>query len=133
MLKVDVLADSKFPVDRKNIRARVANLLAKFRMQGDVYVSVQVVGDRKMRGLNKKYRKLDRTTDVLSFPTNDPSQDVGDEGFVQAEELGLVLGDIVVSYPQAVVQASQKQKLIDDVVGDLVEHAMLHLLGMHHD
>lgn len=133
MVKVDVLADSKFPVDRKNIRTRIASVLSKFRLEGDIYVSVRVVGDRKMRDLNKKYRKLDKTTDVLSFPTNDPSQTIGDEGFKQADEFGTVLGDIVVSYPQAVLQASDKQKMIDDVIGDLVEHSMLHLLGIHHD
>lgn len=133
MVKVDVLADSKFPVNRKAIRERVVAVLLKFKVNGDVGVSVMVVGDRKMRALNKKYRKLDKTTDVLSFPTFDPSQNLDDSGFVQAAELGLHLGDIVVSYPQAVTAASQKNRLIDEIVGDLVEHGLMHLLGYHHD
>lgn len=133
MVKVDVLADSKFPVNRKAIRERVFEVLEKMEMNGQITVSVLVVGDRKMRSLNKKYRKLNKTTDVLSFPTNDPSQPIDDGGFLQAMDLGVHLGDIVVSYPQAVIIASEKNRLLDEVVGDLVEHGMMHLLGYHHD
>lgn len=134
MVKVDVLADSKFPVNRKMIRERIITVLKKFNINGDrIMVSVLVVGDRKMRALNKKYRKLNKTTDVLSFPTEDPTQPMDNIGFMQVEDLGLSLGDIVVSYPQAVVVASEKNKLLDEVVGDLVEHGLMHLLGYHHD
>ena len=132
-VKVEINADSKFPVDRKEIRRRVALVLSEKGAEGKVLVSVAVVGDRKMRQLNRKYRKKDYPTDVLSFPTSDPSQDIGDSGFFQAREIGLVLGDIVVSYPQSVMIAVAKNKLLDEVVGDLVEHGMLHLLGFHHD
>jgi len=128
-----VLADSKFPVNRKAIRERVGIVLERMGVNGEILVSVMVVGDRKMKAINKKYRKLDKTTDVLSFPTSDPSQPMEEGGFAQAPDLGLHLGDIVVSYPQAVVEASQKNRLLDDVVGDLVEHGLMHLLGYHHD
>lgn len=131
--KVEIKADSKFPVDRKQIRTRVDEVLVKMGVTDQVYVSVSVVGDRKMRTINRKYRKLDKTTDVLSFPTQDPTQKIEEEGFFQAGSQELVLGDIVVSYPQAVEQASSKGKLLDEMVGDLVEHGLLHLLGIHHD
>ena len=133
MVKVNIKADSKFPVDRGKIREAVAAVLKKFRVKEQVIVSVSVVGDRKMKGLNKKFRKLDKTTDVLSFPTHDPTQSMDDEGFLQAPELGLHLGDLVVSFPQAIEIASKKNKLVDDVVYDLVEHGMYHLMGIHHD
>jgi len=132
-VQVDILADSKFPVDRKAIRERIVLVLERRGVQEAVYVSVMVVGDRKMRWINRKYRKKDYTTDVLSFPVEDPSQDIDDHGFFQTRKAGLVLGDIVVSYPQAVQIASEKQMMLADVVCGLVEHGMLHLLGIHHD
>lgn len=133
MLTVEITADSKFPVDRKAIRERIAHVLQEKNVTGKVTVSVSIVGDRKMQTLNKKYRQKDYPTDVLSFPTHDPSQDIDDQGFFQEKGAGLVLGDIVVSHPQAVMIASRRNEMLDVIVGELVEHGMLHLLGIHHD
>lgn len=132
-LTVFVKADSKFRVSRDLIRERVAHVLAQRGVSGKTEVSVLVVGDRKMRQVNKQYRNLDKTTDVLSFPTYDPTQPIKDEGFFHPDEAGLVLGDIIVSYPQAVEAASRKNQMLDEAVCDLVEHGLLHLLGIHHD
>ena len=131
-LKVEVTSDSKFPVSRKAIRERIREVLLRQKVSGKVLVSVTVVGDRKMLQLNRKYRSLNSTTDVLSFPTHDPTQPIDDGGFMDPSELGLVLGDIVVSYPQTVLIAMKKNQLLDDAVCDLVEHGMMHLLGIHH-
>lgn len=132
MIKVDVSADSKFPVDRESIRRVVGDVLKDRGVGGNIYVSVSVVGDRKMRQLNREYRNKDYATDVLSFPTIDPTQPMDDGGFFQAGDVR-ELGDIVVSYPQAVSIASKRNELVDVIVGELVAHGMLHLLGIHHD
>lgn len=130
---VDIKSDSRYPVNRQAIRDRINTVLDVRKVRESCYVSVSVVGDRKMKSINKTYRQKDYTTDVLSFPTYDPSQPIEDGGFKQAEEIGLALGDIIVSYPYAVKIASQKNKFLDEVICDLVEHGMLHLLGIHHD
>jgi probable rRNA maturation factor len=85
-----------------------------------------------MATLNKKYRGKIGTTDVLSFPTHDPSQEIDEGGFFNAPENGLVLGDIIVSYPMAIKEAMQKNMMVDDVIAGLVEHGLMHLLGIHH-
>ncbi len=132
-VKVDISADSKFPVNRGMIRSRIKEVLESRGVSEDVYVSVTIVGDRKMRWINRDYRQKDYATDVLSFPTDDPSQNIEDHGFFQAKEAGWVLGDIIVSHPQAVMIASRKNQMLDEAVCDLVAHGMLHLLGIHHD
>jgi len=43
-----------------------------------------------------------------------------------------LLGDIVVSYPQAVKEATEENKLVDDKIVELVLHGLEHLLGNHH-
>lgn len=83
-----------------------------------------------MQELNRTFRKIDATTDVLSFPLNDPSQPMSP--FVDVPDGVLRLGDVVVSYPQAVVEATDENKLVDDKVIELVEHGIEHLLGHHH-
>ena len=83
-----------------------------------------------MRELNKKYRGLDKTTDVLSFGLNEPS--LHNDAFVEPPDDILRLGDIVVSYPQAVEEARDQNKLVDDQIVLLVLHGLDHLLGKHH-
>lgn len=133
MVQVNIKADSKFPVDRKRIRLLVRRVLKDKGISSDADVSIAIVGDRKMRQLNSTYKKRNETTDVLSFPYTETGG-VGREeaGFVTAEEVGLQLGDIVVSYPQAVKQAMEGNRLVDDKVDFLIEHGLNHLLGIHH-
>jgi len=132
-LSVAIQCDSRYPVNRKLLRSRVLQVLTRHRLSGKVFVSVSIVGDRKMVALNKQFRNKDYAADVLSFPTYDPTQPMEDGGFAHPDEAGLVLGDTVVSYPQAVKIASQKRKFLDETIGDLVEHSLMHLLGIHHD
>ena len=78
------------------------------------------------------YRHVDSTTDVLSFPLNDPSDSTKYVPFVEPPDGVLQLGDIIVSYPQAVVEAAEENKLVDDQIVFLVLHGLNHLLGIHH-
>lgn len=129
MIKVLFQTESHFPVDRHQVKQAIISALAK-KLKSDSEVSVAIVGDRRMTELNKKYRHLAETTDVLSFPFNDPS--VSGVPFVDAPDEILRLGDIIISYPQAVAEAAQENKLVDEVVVELVLHGLNHLLGIHH-
>ncbi len=129
MISVLFQTESHFPVNRKKIVEALTDALKK-RVTGPTEVSVIIVGDRRMRQLNRQYRQIDATTDVLSFPQNDPSQP--GHPFVDAPDDMLRLGDIVVSYPQAVEEAVQENKLVDDQILFLVLHGLDHLMGIHH-
>lgn len=129
MITVFFQTESHFPVDRKKvIDAVVGELEQTIKRQAEV--SVSVVGDRRMRQLNRTYRNLDATTDVLSFALNDPAEE--GEPFVEVPDGILRLGDIVVSYPQAVEEAAFDNKMVDDQIVFLVLHGLNHLLGIHH-
>jgi probable rRNA maturation factor len=130
MITVLFQTESHFPVDRKKVVSAVTQTLEK-RVNAPTEVSITIVGDRRMKQLNKQYRQLDSTTDVLSFPQNDPSQRMAQ--FVQSPDQILRLGDIIVSYPQAVVEASEENKLVDDQIVFLVLHGLDHLMGIHHE
>lgn len=122
--------ESHYQIDRGRVRKKIEDVLRQKGVKGNIEVSVNIVGDRLMKALNKKYRNLDETTDVLSFPL---SEDVKDKLFVDPPDNILRLGDIVISYPQAREDALEENKLVDDKVDELVEHSMNHLLGQHHE
>lgn len=105
-------------------------ILLEKGVKGKTEVSVNIIGDRMMRNLNKKYRNLDETTDVLSFPL---AEEIEHKPFVDPPDKILRLGDVVISYPQAREDASDENTLVDDKIDELVEHGMLHLLGQHHE
>ncbi len=132
MITVLITADPRYPVSKERITAQVEKTLNEMKVVGDVEVSITVVGDRKMKELNSQFRQIDDTTDVLSFPLEE-STDGGESGFINFPNKVLYLGDIVVSYPQAVVNAANYNRLVDDEINTLVEHSILHLLGIHHD
>ncbi len=125
-LKVEITADSRYKFDRKRIREGVRKLLEEKGLSGKVIISVAVVGERKMKDLKKSYLVEEGITDVLSFCQ------LEDEEMPDKEE-SLLLGDVVVCYPQAKRQAVSFKKLLDDEIEFLVLHGVLHLLGIHHD
>jgi len=78
-----------------------------------------------MTELNKNYRDIDKTTDVLSF-----SQIEGEEIIWTNKKF---IGDIVISMPQAVRQSEEIGKPAQSEVKLLILHGFLHLLGYDHE
>ncbi len=130
MVTVIIQTESRYPVSRKKITQAIQNFLVE-KIASDADVSVTFVGDRKIHELNKTYRQKDYPTDVLSFPLYDPTQP-SPISFVGPPDDMLHLGDIVISYPMAVKEAGEQNKLVDDMIEFLVLHGLNHLLGNHH-
>lgn len=128
MLKPRVLiyVESRYKVDRKRIKSAVQFVLEDQKMQTSIEVSIAIIGDRKMRTLNKKYRDKDKTANILSFPLGEGEQTKLPSDITR-------LGDIVISYPMVIKESAEQEMLVDDRVEELVQHGMLHLLGLHHE
>lgn len=127
--KVLIKADSRFPINRKRARQVVNSVLKENGVRGEVEVSILVAGDRKMKALNQKYRRRKEMASVLSFSMENTSEDSG-LGFADSPDGALRLGDIVISYPQALKMAAEKNILVDDQIEKLIRHGMKHLLGV---
>lgn len=136
MISIIVSADPRYKVNKITIRVAVESVLQKHRILGKVELGINIVGDRKMHELNRKYRGIDLRTDILSFALEDPHPanlaHIGRIGFVAAPDKILRLGDIVISHPQAVEDASMDGISVDEEIRNLVEHGVNHLLGIHH-
>lgn len=129
MVDVIITSDSRYKINKSAIREIVLNVLKKHGLSNQVEVEINVVGDRKMHDLNKQYRQIDSTTDVLSFSLTEG----GKEGFVGNPDKILRLGSMVISYPQAVKNASLEGISVDEEINFLSLHGLDHLLGIHHE
>lgn len=108
------------------MKQMVTRTLEENNIKSAVEISLAIIGDRKMRVLNKKYRDKEGTTNILSFPLSE-----GEATVVPTDKMRL--GDIVISYPQVIKESARDDMLVDDKVDELIQHGLLHLLGMHHE
>jgi probable rRNA maturation factor len=79
-------------------------------------LSIFFCGDSRMRALNRRYRRRDRSTDVLAFPGE-----------------GAALGDIVISLPYAAREARRRGDSRGRELDRLLLHGYLHLNGYDHE
>jgi probable rRNA maturation factor len=86
--------------------------------KADSSVTVAFVSDKKIRELNRQFRRIDKATDVLSFPN-----DSGDGE----------MGDIAISIETAERQAKQSGLTLDGEIAQLLLHGLLHLSGYDHE
>lgn len=84
-------------------------------------MALLLTDDREIRGLNAEFRGLDKPTDVLAFPNEDPFPVAVDH-----------VGDVIVSVERATVQARSRGVSLDAELELLVVHGTLHLLGYDH-
>lgn len=124
-VSIPIYVESRYKINRKKIKDVINRVLIEQSVTSPIEVSVAVIGSRKMRGLNKKYRDIDKSTNVLSF-----SQTEGDATLQPPDRL--YLGDIVLCYPKIVEECARENQLIDDRICELTEHSLMHLLGYHH-
>jgi len=106
-------------------RAAEATLVALSQPSG-TGLTVVISGDEEVHILNRDYRLVDSTTDVLAFPTRKGPIFVLPAGSPEN------LGDVVVSAPRAIAQACDAGHSADREMALLVIHGCLHLLGMDH-
>lgn len=112
------------------IRYTILETLRYEGMENDAEVSVTFVDDEGIRELNKKFRNMDKPTDVLSFPLLDYEGESEEPFF---DELSHNLGDIVISLERAMAQANEFGHSFEREVAFLTAHSMLHLLGYDHE
>jgi probable rRNA maturation factor len=92
-------------------------------------VSLAIVSDRRIRALNRTYRRKDYATDVLSFPTN-PTSQIPNPGEERERKF---LGDIVIARGVARRQARDAGHSEATELRVLALHGLLHLLGYDHE
>ncbi len=93
----------------------------------NIELSVNLVGESRIKALNKKYLKKDKVTDVLSFPIS---------GKIRMKTAGngiIPLGDIFICLPAAKRDALKEGASLSSKLALLTVHGLLHLLGYDHE
>ena len=105
----------------KLIEDSIKEVIKYENLDDNVMVSVSFVGDEEIRNLNRDFRGVDRSTDVLSFPMDDD---------FQIEER--ILGDVVINTKRVIEQAEELGHTNEREISYLTVHSILHLLGYDH-
>lgn len=108
MVEINNLSKNK--INNKRALALVDFFLKKNKIDGDI--SIAIVGDKKMKDINREYRGIDKTTDVLSF-----------EG----------LNEIIINIKQIKRQAKEFKRSFQNEFDFILTHALLHLIGFTDD
>ena len=107
-------------------------------------IGLTLVNDDSIREINKEYRNIDRSTDVLSFPMLEYPAPADFDFLEEADDSAsaddsfnpdtgeLMLGDIIISVDHVMAQAEQYGHSIQREYAFLIAHSMLHLMGFDH-
>lgn len=116
----------KFPINRKRLK-RIGDFLLNQCDVADHTVSIQLVCDDEIQTLNRRYRNIDKATNVLSFPFAEG--DTESLRHLPVRELG----DIIISVETAQREAKELQLHFSERIIWLLVHGLLHLLGYDHE
>jgi probable rRNA maturation factor len=122
---IDVLVESPLwnsePAAEQTVRAAVLAAAAMVStLTGEV--AIVLTDDSTIRALNRDWRGIDTSTNVLSFPAKPANADAG----------AAMLGDIVIAYETLARECAEEGKLFPHHLSHLAVHGFLHLMGYDH-
>ena len=104
-------------------------LLVFPKINSNFEISILLTDSKNMKGLNKKFRKINKDTDVLSFPAEE-------KNFFKKNiksKQDIYLGDIALSYPYIAKIIKKQNVSFDYYFKKMLIHGILHLIGHEHD
>ena len=132
-LKIDVLVDSeqwKNAATAKAVIRRALRQAATTLSTKTAELAIVLTDDVAMRRLNRNWRGVDAPTNVLSFATKNPGDQLDQR--LGSRLVGNHLGDIVLAYVTVKREARREGKPFDHHLAHLVVHGFLHLIGYDH-
>ena len=126
MTNIEVTGPAVPRFSRREIAQFARRVLLALEVDDEITeASIALVDDETMAGLNRKFRRKNKTTDVLTFPA--------DDSYADPSAKGRPLGDIVISLDQAKRQAVDERHSLATELRYLIVHGVLHALGYDHE
>ena len=122
LVAVTTLGGPHLGASGRVIQGRARKMLAALGLRG-VELSIALVDDATIRDLNRRHRRKDKPTDVLSFHLQEIAPGETPKG---------ALGDVVISVPTARRQAQKRRRPLLAELTMLLAHGLLHLVGFDH-
>jgi len=104
-------------------------LLVFPKIDSNFEISILLTDSKNMKELNKKFRKINKDTDVLSFPAEE--KDFFKKNIKSKQDI--YLGDIALSYPYIAKIIKKQNVSFDYYFKKMLIHGILHLIGHEHD
>jgi len=127
-MEINVLVDEGFErcPEAGWLRSVAEQVLTVQGAGSDVELGLVITSQERVQQLNKSYRGKDEPTDVLAFYMTSAD-------FIEPPDGVRHLGEVIISYPQAVIQAEEHHHSIKKELTILIIHGVLHLLGYDHE
>ncbi len=132
-MEISVLIDKEIKEHPETewLRSVAERVLITQGVSPDAELGLVITGQQRVQELNRTYRGKDAPTDVLSFCM--ATAEDGISSFVAPPDEVLHLGEVIISYPQAEIQAGEHGHSAKKEVTILLIHGVLHLVGYDHD
>ncbi|HEY32651.1 MAG TPA: rRNA maturation RNase YbeY [Dehalococcoidia bacterium] len=133
-MEVNVLVDEEFEGELEAgwLQGVAEQVLAAESAAPETELGLVITGQERIQELNLVHLGIDEPTDVLAFPMT-PEEDSGMPEFVTPPDGSVHLGEVIISFPQAFIQAEEHMHPVRKEVALLIIHGVLHLLGYDHD
>ncbi len=119
-------------VKEARFKSIILEILTALCVATPAELGLVITDSATIQQLNKTYRDIDEPTDVLAFPMLSRFSQENEPGFVIPPDGVHHLGEIIISYPEAIQQAEQQRHEIAQELTTLIIHGVLHLLGYDH-
>ena len=132
-MEINILIEDEFKgrVTRRWLIETAKAALAAEKAGDNTELGVLITTQDRVQQLNWTYRDLNEPTDVLSFFMIDGEKKAADD-FITAPDNVRHLGEVIISYPQALKQAREHKHTVKKEIAILLVHGVLHLLGYDH-
>jgi probable rRNA maturation factor len=132
-INISIKRNVDLPVEKNWLERIARKVLEGEGIASSAEMGLLITDSRTVQKLNRIYRGEDKPTDVLAFQmTPDMNQEPG-RSFVSPPDGIRHLGEVVISYPQAVKQAQEHGHGVTRELALLIVHGILHLLGYNHE
>lgn len=130
-LGIEIDEEFRKHLNEKWLQGLAECCLRLHEFDSEVELSLFITDDETVRDLNQNYRGINETTDVLSFALTEEGSD--SSTFIIPPDGVLHLGEVIISFPQAAIQAEKAAHDVEQEIALLIVHGILHLLGYDHD
>lgn len=139
-IEIEKDTDLPFEIDYEPIiRDIIEEAISYVDCPYETSVNVILTSNDQIAAINKEYRGIDRSTDVLSFPAVDYKKEADFDGieetaidYFDPDSGELILGDIIISVEKVKEQAEAYNHSLKRELAFLTAHSMLHLFGHDH-
>ncbi len=122
---VKVYSDPRYKINTRSIKKSTRDILDKKGIEPEYNLNIVFVGKRKMKQVSANYKKEAIALPVLSFSYINNKKTTGGEVYEEEK----MLGEVLICYPQALLLAAEREKTVNTILLQLIEHGIENIIN----